>query len=176
MDPSIIEKLRNGNEEARTEFYKQYRQQIYVYCYQLLGNRSDAEDTAHETFIKIFNGINSLQSAAAFRSWVYKIARNESFQLIRKKRPLALSHKLEYLEKDSVENSVESEDIAHIVRRAIDTLKPEFREVILLREYHHLSYKEIADVMKITTNAVKTKLFRARKNLLKKLSPYFGGI
>ncbi len=175
MDNSIIQQLRNGNKQARTKFYEQYRQKLYHYCYQLLGNRSDAEDTVHETFIKIFNGINNLQSAAAFRTWMYTIARNEALQLIRKRRPHVPLNKLELANEQASEARMESDETAHIVQKEIDTMKPEYREIILLREYHHLSYDEIAAVTDITVSAVKTRLFRARKNLFKKLSHYFDG-
>ncbi len=175
MDNSIVQQIRNGDKKARTEFYKRYRLKLYHYCYQLLGNRSDAEDTVHETFIKIFNGINNLQSTAAFRTWMYTIARNEALQLIRKRRPNVPLNKLELADGQASEARMESDDIAQIVQKEIDTMKSEYREIIFLREYHHLSYDEIALVTGITVSAVKTRLFRARKSLFKKLSNYFDG-
>ncbi len=173
MDHSIIQQLRNGNERARNVFYKQYRTKLYHYCYHLVGNHSDAEDTVHETFIRIFNGIDNLHSSAAFRSWVYTIARNESLQLIRKKRPVTLADRVEIPENESIEQQIESDDITRIVKSEIYALKPKYREIILLREYHHLSYEEIADVLKTNESTVKARLFRARKKLFEKLSPYF---
>jgi len=175
MDNSIVQQIRNGDKKARSEFYEQYRQKLLHYCFQLLGNRSDAEDTVHETFIKIFNGIDDLQSAEAFRAWVYAIARNESFQVLRKKRPHVALNKIELADRESPEERMESDDITRIVQSEIENLKPEYREIILLREYHHLSYDEIATVTDITVSAVKTRLFRARKSLFKKLSNYFDG-
>lgn len=173
MDQITIRQLRNGNQEARTEFYKKYRVRLYHYCYQLLGNRSDAEDTVHETFMKIFNGIDGLHSSNAFRSWVYSIARNESLQVLRKKRPLVLVNHDETVDRESLEHRIDSNDLAICIRTEIESLKPEYREVIYLREYHHLTYDEIAGILRITTSSVKNMLFKARKQLYDRLKPYF---
>jgi RNA polymerase sigma-70 factor, ECF subfamily len=173
MDQISVRQLRNGNQEARTEFYKKYRVRLYHYCYQLLGNRSDAEDTVHETFMKIFNGIDGLHSSGAFRSWIYSIARNESLQVLRKKRPLVVLDHEETTDRESLEQQIDSNDLAMCIRAEIETLKPEYREVIFLREYHHLTYDEIAGVLQITKSSVKNMLFRARKQLCDRLKPYY---
>lgn len=173
MDDSIVRQLRNGSDRARNDLYRQYRSRLYNYCYHLLGNSADAEDAVHEAFIKVFNGIDGLHSPAAFRSWIYTIARNESMQVLRKKRPLTSEHIGDYGDSDDVERKIETEDITRIVKAEIDALQPEYREIILLREYHHLSYVEIANVLQTNGSTVKARLFRARKKLIEKLSPYF---
>jgi RNA polymerase sigma-70 factor, ECF subfamily len=172
MDQFTIRQLRNGNEEAQTEFYKEYRMKLFYYCYQLLGNRSDAEDTVHETIMKIFNGIDGLQSSNAFRSWIYAIARNESLQVIRKKGPVVLLDREDLTDGESLEQQIDARDRAQYIRAAVESLKPDYREVVLLREYHHLSYEEIAGVLRTTESAVKNMLFRARKKLHEKLKSY----
>ena len=173
MDHHTIRQLRNGDEKARSEFYKQYRIKLYHYCFQLLGNRSDAEDAVHETFVRIFNGINGLQSSDAFRSWIYTIARNESLQLLRKKRPVVLMNKEEVSDGETIQTQIDSQELAQYIRDEVDALKNEYREIILLREYHHLSYEEIARVLEVSESTVKNRLFRARKKLYEKLKPLF---
>jgi len=173
MDNNYIRKLRNGNENAQIEFYKHYRPKLYRYCFQLLGNRHDAEDTVHETCMRIFNGVENLQSDAAFRSWVYTIARNEALKLIRRKGLIVLSEKDSLPDSGCIDQQIESYDVEEIIRSEIDTLKPEYREIILLREYHQLSYEEISVVLNTSVSLVKTRLFRARKHLHEKLLHYF---
>ena len=86
-DEQLILDLRLGDMEAFSKLYERYKQCIFLFCLKLTTNRPLAEDATHDTFIKMFENIQTLQDVAAFRSWLYMIARNQVYKLLQKKKP-----------------------------------------------------------------------------------------
>jgi RNA polymerase sigma-70 factor (ECF subfamily) len=138
-----------------------------------LRDNRNAEDVVQETFVKVYIGCNSVRSFQSLRGWIFTIARNEAFGILRKT-------KIEFVEDDGqvwesetpLELLVRSE-VKDIVQHFLGELKPEYREVLILREYEDLSYAELAIITSSTESAVKSRLFKARKALVKKLQPFF---
>jgi RNA polymerase sigma-70 factor, ECF subfamily len=172
-DEDLVELLRRGDVVAFEELYHRYKRHIFTFCVKLTGDRSLAEDAAHDTFLKMFHGAKTLTDPKSFRSWLFTIARNEVFHLLRK------DHRNGSVEPDSVWTEgtpltlAQESDTKLIVKNCIDSLKVEYREVLLLREFEGQSYDEIAAITGNTESSVKSRLFKARKALAEKLKPYF---
>lgn len=173
-DEQLVEQLRRGDRGAFEELYHRYKRHVFRFCVKLTGDRSLAEDAAHDTFLKMYQGITSLADPMLFRSWLFTIARNEVFHIIRKR------HSNGALDCDSVWSGgtpltlAQENETKAIMKKCIDSLKVEYREVILLREYEGQSYEEIAAITGKSESSVKSRLFKARKALAEKLKPYFG--
>lgn len=176
-DVELIGRIKSGDEQAKGALFERYWRSVYLYCVRLLVDRDEANDAAQNALLKGLDSLTSLDNPQAFRSWIFMIARNEVFTLLRGKRrngtePLGLYSDALTDPHTPFDEAVRSER-TDIIRDALQRLKAEFREVIVLREYEQLSYLEIAAVTGCTESAVKSRLFHARKAMLEQLRPYF---
>ncbi|MFH0991134.1 MAG: RNA polymerase sigma factor [bacterium] len=154
---------------------KRYWHRIFGYCYRLLQDRFHAEDATQNTFLKMLQALDTLRHANTFQCWLFTIARNEALCYLRKR------NNSEPSEEDSIWTSTTSFDeeyfraeTSEIVQKYLSLLKPEYREVLILREYEQLSYAQIAVITQISEANVKARIHRARIELGKKLKPYYG--
>lgn len=177
-DEDVVHQIRTGNTDAFAQLYEKYKSSVYAYSYRLLQNESSAEDAVQNTFMKAYQSISTLDDPNAFRFWLFMIARNEVYTLIRKSRTNGHPKSLEesenvWSEETPLTQAVQT-NTTDIVQELLGQLKMEYREVLILREYDQLSYTEIAAVTGDTESSVKSRIFKARKALTKKLKPYFG--
>ncbi len=173
-DEMLLERLRKGEREAFRDLYDRYKGRLYAYCFRLLRNEQDAEDAVHDTFVKLHAGVDSLIHAGAFRMWLYRVARNESFMILRRSRGRSQVDPDDCWDDSTPLQTLVENDTADVVRRCLGMLKTEYRDVLLLREYENLSYAEIAEVSGATVDAVKARIYKARKALAERLKGQFG--
>ncbi len=150
----------------------EHQREIISFHYRFVGNLADAEDLAQETFIKVYKKINTLKDHKKAKSWLYSIARNTVIDFFRKNKnkEVALSDAL----LDSIAQTTTAayqekaigNEISKELDRCIDRLVKEDRAIVRLLYYEGFSYKEIADILKINENTLKSRLHRARKVLL----------
>ncbi len=173
-DEELVEKLRRNEPTAFEEFYHRYKRTIYTFCLKLTGERFSAEDAAHDAFIKMQQNINTLSDPSLFKSWLYAIARNRVYKNLKKERRNGSVDVDTVWSSETPLSIAEKTETSVIVNKCIDALKPEYKEVLILREYEQYSYAEIAAITGDTESSVKSRLFKARKALAEKLGPYFG--
>jgi RNA polymerase sigma-70 factor (ECF subfamily) len=171
-EQELIGELQRGSQSAFAVVYQSYAAGVFAYCLKILADRQIAEDVVQETFLKVQQHAKSIQHNESFRSWIFRIARNEALMQLRKRR---LDGQLE-------DESVWNEETPHqqlialerseIVNSLLDNLKHEYREVLVLLAYENMSYAEIAAITGATESSVKSRIFRARKAMLEKLKPY----
>lgn len=173
-DEELIDQIAGGNSAAFAQLYHRYKHTLFAFCIRLLKDRDDAMDAVQETFVKIHNRLSSLHDPASFRAWMFAIVRNEAYAILRRKNNLeGLDGEAEDVwEEGTPLDLMIGKEKAEIVQQFLETLKPEYREVLLWREYEQLSYAEIAAVTGDTESSVKSRLFKARKALTKKFMPY----
>jgi RNA polymerase sigma-70 factor (ECF subfamily) len=172
-DEQLIQSLRYGNMEAFEELYHRYKGHIYTFCLKLTGDRFLAEDATHDTFLKMHRNIVSLSDVRLFRSWLFTVARNGVFKQLRKQHGNGSLDDEAVWTDETPLSLAEGSNTAIIVAACISALKPEYKEVLLLREYEQRSYEEIATITGNSESSVKSRLFKARKALAEKLKPYF---
>jgi len=181
-DYETIEQLKQGNEQAFRELVEQYQQMVVRTCYGILRNREDAEDVAQDVFVEVYRSISGFRADAKLSTWLYRIAVNRSLNHIRdnkKRRWLGFGKNdecentpLSILEADATDQPeyiLENKQRAAILFGAINRLPDKQKVAFLLRKNDGLSYREIADVMELSQSSVESLLFRAKKNLQKKL-------
>ncbi len=182
-DPEIIEQLRQGNENAFRKLVENYQKLVVNTCYGLVQNREDAEDIAQEVFVEVYRSVEHFRADAKLSTWLYRIAVNRSLNHIRdnKKHKWFQSFtkevetqnrqllRVESAQTDQPEFELENKQRATILHEAINSLPENQKVAFTLNKYEDLSYKEIADVMEISVSSVESLLFRAKKNLQKKL-------
>ncbi len=172
-DTELIELLRHGDRRAFADLYELHKSAIYRYCLRMLTNSDAAEDATQETFIKMHANIRLLQKPESFLSWLFSIARNEVMMHIRRKRRNGVQNEEDVWDETTPYELIVSTETKEIVQRLLQNLKSEYREVILLREYEQLSYAQIAEVTSDTESSVKSRLFKARKALTRRLKEYY---
>lgn len=156
--------LANGDTSALGGLYELYGDRIYRYAYRMLGNRSDAEDATAETFLRVLRRSGELRADGAFRTWIFRIARNLCIDKLRQ-------HKLLELPSDAQYSGGEERSALRItVQQALADLPMEYRDPLVLCDLEDMPAREAAEILEISVPALKSRLYRGRRALRDKLS------
>ena len=189
-DVELARDLLAGSEEAFTQFVTAYRARLAQYSFLICGHREDGEEVAQETLLKVFESVDQLRDPARLKAWVFRIARNECLM---KRRKSVFAPKVE-LSLDELRPARSGEgdtaaieiadwsqlpdslllnsELQHALTSAIRELPEIYRTVVLLRDVEGLSTEETAEVLDVKTDAVKTRLHRARLALRRQMDLY----
>jgi RNA polymerase sigma-70 factor (ECF subfamily) len=159
-DEQLMLEYQGGSPLAFEQLFERYRNPVYGFFRRRLNNAARAEELAQETFLVILRGSERYEVSARFRTYMYAIALK---QLWSERRKELREGKLAA---DSHAERVESDPATSLwIRGALEQLDPDHREVLMLREYEQLSYDEIAVVVAVPINTVRSRLSRARSEL-----------
>ena len=180
----LIERAQQGEMEAFRLLVEHSKINVYRLAYDLTGNRHDAEDLSQEVFVKAFRSLRHFRGDAKWSTWVYRITVNAAMDSKKTKAkknlmfrdPSATEEHAQELSPPDPEPSPDRLTDAGFVRRnvarALEELSPRERSVFVLRHYHDLSLRQIAETMSISEGTVKSFLFRAIRRLRKSLEYY----
>jgi len=183
-DFSLIKAIQAGDHQAFESLVRRYQHQVANLIYVTMGSRDDVDDIAQEVFIRVYRSLSRFKFDASFFSWIYRITMNLCIDEIRK-RKIRKVLSLDFLTEDALEKNRQNKDHGmpsdsmlkderrQVVQSALRRLKPEHRDILVLREYKDLGYSEIAETLDISLEAVKSRIFRARSELKILLSEYF---
>jgi RNA polymerase sigma-70 factor (ECF subfamily) len=159
---------RAGTDAVFEQLFRDYRQPILNYVYRLVGDSARAEELTQQAFVKAYHALPSLPAAANRRAWLYRIATNTCYDYLRRRRLVQWLPLLERdrrpLSQDSPESPLGERDA---VQRTLTQLLPSHRAVLILYSVQGYSTAEIAQMLGISTGAVKTRLCRARERFRK---------
>lgn len=174
-DAELLRLSLNGDQRSYSLLYDRYAPRIFAFCFRLLGERTNADDAMQTVFARAFRALPTLSNTSVFRSWLFSIARNEVFNVLRDKRRNGRFAPLRdddvWLEDPTHETFVRRE-MQELLEQTLGCLKPEYREVIVLREFEQMSYAEISEITGNTVPSVESRLFKARKALIRRMKPY----
>ncbi len=182
-DEELVRSVLAGDRDRFGELVERYQGRLVNYLYRLVRNLDEAHDLAQEVFVRVYQALDRFDPQYRFSTWLFRVAQNAAIDLIRKRRfrlvPLTRpdedgegTYDLELEAADPGALAlIESEERGQQIRRAIDGLPWEYRELILLRHYGELAYDEIAQAKGMPLGTVKNKLFRARQMLKAALEP-----
>ncbi len=156
-DEQLMLEFQQGSGGAFAELFERYRDAIYRFFCRRLFDPARAEELAQETFLAVLRGVARYQPRAPVRAYLYGIAFNQ-LNAERRKRARATS----FARTGTEPEAAQDQDQTLAVRQALGRLDPEAREILLLREYEQLSYAEIAQLLSLPVNTVRSRLFRAR--------------
>lgn len=168
-----LEQALKGDKDAFGNIIGAYQRPVYNLAYRMLNNSNEAEEAAQEAFIRAYTRLQSYNPEHKFSTWLLSITSNYCIDIIRKRRAIMLSldeplpsHPALMSEKASGPESqmVQSEE-QRLVQSMLMELEPDYRQAVVLRYWYDLSYEEIADIMETTVSAIKSRLFRARRQL-----------
>jgi RNA polymerase sigma-70 factor (ECF subfamily) len=172
-DEELVDAVSAGDERAFAQLYERHRGALFLFAARMLGSGEAARDLVQETFLALWERRHELERLRSFRGWLFTAGRNRCLTTLRQRQTRArLDDQMEQgPTADPPPAVLESEEESRLVRRALDELAPEQREVLILREYQEMSYREIAGVTGASESAVKARLFRARQALAARLGP-----
>ncbi len=159
-----IELLKEKNKILTlSELYEKYSKDVFRYSFSILKNEDEAKDAMHDIFVKYAQNENSFKRNCSYKTWLLILTRNYCYNKI-KSKDFNNKNIDDYIFIKQYETDYETQ-IA--VKTALLQLKPEYNELIYLREYEGYSYKEIAELTEQSLENVKIKIFRARQQLRK---------
>ncbi len=178
-DEELVRRCQDGEVAAFTELVLRYQDRIFNLAYRMVCRREEAEDIAQETFLHAWRAKASFRGER-FSSWIYRIASNLCLDHLRRSKVKVFSLNLPAepdgeMPRDVVDpraapdEAVTKAELAGDVQQAIQALPPKYRLVVVLRHFYDLSYEEICQVSNLPLGTVKTRLFRARDILRKRL-------
>ncbi len=169
----IIDKAACGDLDAFEMIYKEYSASVYTIALGITRNRQDAEEVTQDVFVKIFRKLKGFAFRSSFGTWVYRITANTAVNTYNS-RTRRGSNTVRIEEMDDLPDRSSTGPDAPIVQKeegsklalVLDALSPEHRSCIVLREIEGLNYKEMAGVLRIPVNTVRSRLRRAREALV----------
>ncbi|WP_442598737.1 RNA polymerase sigma factor [Neobacillus sp. D3-1R] len=152
--------------EPFIDMYDRFFNHVYRYVYSKVGNKWDTDDVVSDVFRKAFERFSTLQEDSNAKAWLMTIARHTVIDFYRKKKDVVTGEVMEILaQSDSFEEKVEMEDDMECLQKAMSYLPEEDQELIKLKYFGELKYKEIVQVIGKTEEALKTRVFRLLKKV-----------
>jgi len=167
-DEELVEACQSGEASAFDVLVARWEDRIRGAAYRFLGSDEEARDVAQEAFLRAYQAIGTFKKEARFSSWLYQIATNLCRDRLRRRKTRA-TVSLEALEESGpvmvetrpgAHERLLQRDLARAVRRAVEELPEEQREVVILKEYQDLTFLEIAQALDVPVSTVKTRLYR----------------
>jgi len=187
-DLGLVQRVQKGDKTAFDLLVRKYQHKVVKLVTRYLRDPADAEDVAQEAFIKAYRAIPQFRGDSAFYTWLYRIAINTAKNAIvsRDRSPVEFDLDLQNVEEsnsmqarladsETPESLLQTEEIRETVNRAIEALPEDLRTAIVLRELEGLTYEDIAQAMDCPVGTVRSRIFRAREAIDKRLSEVFEG-
>jgi RNA polymerase sigma-70 factor (ECF subfamily) len=179
-DEELVALATAGDLDCFNPLVSRWERPIYALAYRTLGREEDARDVTQEAFLRAYRGLRSFRGDAKFSSWLYRITLNLCRDWIRRERRTPIAHMPEGVDPievadehvspaESVEDLVARRELSDAVARAMAELPEEQRTAILLKEYHGLTFQEIADMLHCPLSTVKTRLYQGLSVLRRRL-------
>lgn len=169
-DGELLALCRQGYETAFAELVGRYRNRLWSICFRVTGNREDAEEAVQDTLTSAWQNLHKFRGDAKVSTWLYRIAANASLAIVRKRKETVADLDVIELEDPAPMTADRVADV-DAVRRALAELPEDFRVAVVLREFAEMSYADIAEHQGIPVATVKTRINRARKQLITLLAP-----
>jgi len=183
----LVSRLKTGDQLAYSQIIDLYQEQVINTCLGMLHNQQDAEDLSQEVFIEVFKSVHQFKEESKFSTWLYRVAVSKSLNLIRsRKRQKRAAFFKSLVGLDKLQNiaskndplnhpgiKLEQEEQAKVLFSKIAELPEKQRVVFTLCKMEGLSYLEVAEITELTKASVESLMFRAKKNLRKKLENFY---
>ncbi|HEY0377095.1 MAG TPA: sigma-70 family RNA polymerase sigma factor [Pyrinomonadaceae bacterium] len=179
-DEQIVERALTGDAEAFGEIVRRWERRIFALAYGMLNSPEDARDATQETFLSAFRNLRGFRGEAKVSSWLHRIAVNQCITRQRRakvRKESALEDEAEAgaaaidtaPATSSPARAAESRQRTELVRRAVQTLPAELRQVVVMKEFEELTFQEIAEALDLPLSTVKSRLYTALRQLQMRL-------
>lgn len=172
-----MESARQGDQEAFERLVRAYEKRVFALTLRMCGNAEDAAEAAQEAFLAVWQGLKFFRGEASFSTWLYRLASNACVDLLRREGrhraatgPSLNDEELDLAAADPAPTPQEAAERAELrqqIEAGLQQLSLEYRQVLVLREMHQLSYEEIGQTLNLDPGTVKSRISRGRKRLRK---------
>jgi RNA polymerase sigma-70 factor (ECF subfamily) len=179
-DEELVARSNGGDPDSFNELIRRWERPIYALAYRQIGREEDARDVCQETFLRAYRALKGFRGQAKFSSWLYRIAINLCRDWMRRERRTPVMQAPEDVDLmdlaaargpvESIEDRIARNDLSRAVERAMAFLPEEQRAAIVLKEYHGLTFQEIADLIGCPLSTVKTRLYQGLTVLRRELT------
>jgi RNA polymerase sigma-70 factor, ECF subfamily len=182
-DQQLVQRVQAGDKSAFNLLILKYQHRVLKLVGRFVSDAAEAEDVAQEAFLKAYRALASFRGESAFYTWLYRIAINTAKNALvaNRRRPVDFDLDLQdpdqyerqarLKDEDTPEGVLLTDEIRQVVEHALEQLPEDLRRAIVLRELEGLSYEEIAEAMDCPVGTVRSRIFRAREAIDKKLKP-----
>ena len=181
-DEDLVARSRGGDLDSFNQLILRWERPIYAFAYRVIGREEDARDVCQETFLRAFRSLPGFKGQAKFSSWLYQIALNLCRDWIRRQRRARTVQLAEGVDPselaaeqgpvESIEDLVSRRELSAVVEEAMTLLPEEQRTAIVLKEYHGMTFQEIADLQGCPLSTVKTRLYQGLSVLRRHLEKH----
>jgi RNA polymerase sigma-70 factor (ECF subfamily) len=186
LDQDLVLRVQQGDKDAFDVLVSKYQHRVTQLVGRFVRDQTEAQDVAQEAFIKAYRALPNFRGDSAFFTWLYRIAINtaKNYLVARSRRPSDIQSDIQEAEQfegaqnlreyDTPEQLAIGDEVVDMIYSAIDSLPDELQIAITLREFEGLSYSEIAKTMQCPVGTVRSRIFRAREAIDKKLQSLSG--
>jgi RNA polymerase sigma-70 factor (ECF subfamily) len=181
-DEQMVERALSGDPEAFGEIVRRWERRIFALSYGMLGREEDARDATQETFLAAFRNLRGFRGEAKVSSWLHRIAVNQCITRQRRAKVRGETGLEDEAERNasvfalptdaSPARSAETVERSQAVRRAVGSLPPDLRQVVVMKEFEELTFQQIADALEIPLSTVKSRLYTALRQLQMRLQKF----
>jgi RNA polymerase sigma-70 factor (ECF subfamily) len=178
-DEELVARAQGGDIDSFNQLIVRWERPIYALAYRVIGREEDARDVCQDAFLRAYRALPGFKGQAKFSSWLYRIALNLCRDWIRRQRRAPVSQLPEDIDAtelaaetgpvESIEDLVARRELSAIVEAAMSELSEEQRTAIILKEYHGMTFQEIADMQGCPLSTVKTRLYQGLSLLRRRL-------
>jgi RNA polymerase sigma-70 factor (ECF subfamily) len=183
VDQQLVERVQRGDKRAFDLLVIKYQHKVLAVISRFVRDHSEAQDVAQEAFIKAYRALPNFRGESAFYTWIYRIAINtaKNYLVARNRRPPTTDVEIDDAEffdgnsgmheMNTPEHNVLTDELQKVIESAFADLPVDLRTAVTLRELDGLSYEEIAEVMECPVGTVRSRIFRAREAIDKRIKP-----
>jgi RNA polymerase sigma-70 factor, ECF subfamily len=167
-DEILIGRIAGGDRLAMQALYARHHVKVFRFVLRLVRNEAFAQDLINEVFLDVWRQANRFEGRSAVSTWILAIARFKALSSVRRRKDAALDEEAAEAIEDQADTpdiALQKKDTGEILRQCLTKLSPDHREIIDLVYYHEKSVEEVAEIVDIPENTVKTRMFYARKKL-----------
>ena len=178
-DEELVDRSRGGDVDSFNQLILRWERPIYALAYRVIGREEDARDVCQEAFLRAYRALPGFKGEAKFSSWLYRITLNLCRDWIRRQRRAPVTQMPEETDlleaaaaagpRESIEDLVARRELSAVVESAMALLPAEQRTAIILKEYHGMTFQEIADLQGCPLSTVKTRLYQGLSVLRRQL-------
>jgi RNA polymerase sigma-70 factor (ECF subfamily) len=173
-DWPVLQDFIDGNDSAFIQIYEAYKVPLHRFCCRMVRNEQESQDIVQDVFTMLYKNPPYQDRNARLKSWLFTVARNGCLKSLRRSKFTEDEDLSMMVSQEQPDDETECAERTLVLQRVLSQLSPEYREAVILREWNGMSYEEISEILQTSIPAIKSRLFKARKQISTILHATYG--
>ncbi len=173
-DWPVLQEFVDGNDSAFIQIYNAYKVPLYRFCRRMLRNEEESKDIVQDVFIMLYSHPPYPDPRSRLKSWLFTVARNGCLKALRRSKFNKEEELSMMVSQELPDDETERTERARVLQHILSQLSTEYREAVVLREWNGMSYEEISEILHTSVPAIKSRIFKARKQISTILHATYG--